>query len=68
MVSKAASFGDQMYSAYLLARDQGDYLSPHDLLQMHTLNAAKALQVADRLGSLEAGKRADIVIRHTDTP
>ena len=67
-VSKAASFGDQMYSAYLLARDQGDYLSPHDLLQMHTLNAAKALQVADRLGSLEAGKRADIVIRHTDTP
>ena len=67
-VSKAASFGDQMYSAYLLARDQGDYLSPEDLLQMHTLNAAKALRIGDRLGSLEAGKRADIVIRHGDTP
>ena len=57
-----------MYSAYLLARDQGDYISPEDLLQMQTLNGAKALGVADRLGSLEPGKRADIVIRNSDTP
>ena len=67
-VSKAATFADQMYSAYLLARDQGDYISPEDLLQMQTLNGAKALGVADRLGSLEPGKRADIVIRNTNTP
>ena len=67
-VSKAASFGDQIYSAYLLARDQGEYLSPEDLLQMHTLNGAKALGIADRLGSLEPGKRADIVIRSPNLP
>ncbi|MBM3542118.1 MAG: amidohydrolase family protein [Alphaproteobacteria bacterium] len=67
-VSKAASFGDQAYSAYLLARDQGDYLSPEDILQMQTLNAAKAMRLADRLGSLEAGKRADIVMHSSDRP
>ena len=67
-VSKAASFGDQIYSAYLLARDQGDYLSPEDLLQMHTLNAARGLRLGHRLGSLEPGKRADIVIRSADLP
>ena len=67
-VSKAASFGDQIYSAYLLARDQGDYLSPEDLLQMHTRNGARALRVGHCLGSLEPGKRADIVIRSADLP
>ena len=67
-VSKAASFGDQMYSAYVLARDQGDYVSPEDLLRMQTANGARALGQADRLGSLEPGKRADVVIRTNDVP
>src|SRR5262249_14226278 len=68
-VGKAGSFGcGQMYTDYLLARDQGDYVSPEDLLQMHTLNGAKALRRADRLGSIEAGKLADIVIRTNAVP
>ncbi len=68
-VSKASSFGcGQIYTDYLLARDQGDYVSPEDLLQMHTLNGAKALRRADRLGSIEAGKLADIVIRTNAVP
>ena len=67
-VSKAASFGDQAYTAYVLARDQGDYLSPEDLLQMQTLNGARAMKVDSWLGSLEAGKRADIVVRRNDLP
>ncbi len=67
-VSKAAAFGDQLYTAYLLARDQGDYLSPEQILAMMTINAAKALRLEDRLGSIEAGKRADIVIRNDATP
>ena len=67
-VSKAASFGDQIYTAYLLARDQGEYISPTDLLRMYTINGAKALMMDKEIGSLEAGKRADIVIRNNDTP
>ena len=67
-VSKASSFGDQLFSAYVLTRDQGDYLSPEDLLQIQTLNGAKALRLDDRLGSLEVGKRADLVIRTNDRP
>jgi 5-methylthioadenosine/S-adenosylhomocysteine deaminase len=35
---------------------------------MATLGEARALRMADRIGSLEAGKRADIVIRTTDVP
>jgi 5-methylthioadenosine/S-adenosylhomocysteine deaminase len=67
-VSKAASFGDQAHMAYVIARDQGDHLSPEDLLQMQTRNAAYALGWDSWLGSLEAGKRADIVIRSEDRP
>jgi cytosine/adenosine deaminase-related metal-dependent hydrolase len=67
-VSKAAAFGDQLYTAYVLARDQGDYLSPEQILAMMTINAAKALRLEDRLGSIEVGKRADIVIRNDATP
>jgi 5-methylthioadenosine/S-adenosylhomocysteine deaminase len=68
-VSKAGAFGcNQIYTNYLLARDQGDYVSPDDLLIMHTSNGARALQLEDRLGSIEAGKRADIVIRTNAVP
>ncbi|MFN0044537.1 MAG: amidohydrolase family protein [Alphaproteobacteria bacterium] len=67
-VSKAASFGDQMYTAYALARDQGEYVSPDDLLRMYSINGATALGWSKWLGSIEAGKRADIVIRNSDVP
>ena len=67
-VGKASAFGDQLFMAYIIARDQGDYLSPGELLQMQTINGAKSLGLADRLGSLEPGKRADLVIRTNDLP
>lgn len=34
----------------------------HDVLQIATINGARALGVADRLGTLETGKLADLVI------
>ena len=35
---------------------------------MATLNGAKAVRMDDRLGSIEVGKRADIVIRKMNLP
>ncbi len=37
-------------------------LAPRDVLRMHTLGAAEVLGVADRVGSLEVGKYADLVV------
>ena len=65
---KAATFGTLLNLAYLLAKDQEEDLSVEDILQMQTINCARALRIGDWLGSLEVGKRADIVIRSADCP
>lgn len=41
--------------------DRQDVLPPEQTLRMVTSDAAKALGMADEIGSLEAGKRADII-------
>jgi 5-methylthioadenosine/S-adenosylhomocysteine deaminase len=38
------------------------------LLEMVTIDAARALGVSDELGSLEAGKRADLILLDADAP
>ena len=35
---------------------------------MATLNGARAMGMEDRIGSLEVGKRADVVVHDTDRP
>ncbi len=40
----------------------GDQLSPQQLFTMATINAARALGVDDVLGSLEVGKKADLMV------
>lgn len=37
-------------------------LSPRKLLEMVTIDAARALRLQDEIGSLEAGKRADLIL------
>lgn len=37
-------------------------LTPSEILEMVTVNAARALRVSDRTGSLEKGKRADFLV------
>jgi cytosine/adenosine deaminase-related metal-dependent hydrolase len=37
-------------------------MSPYDVLRLHTMGSADVLGVADKLGSLEAGKMADFLV------
>jgi cytosine/adenosine deaminase-related metal-dependent hydrolase len=45
-----------------------DSFSAEDVMELATVNGARALGMAHEIGSLEVGKRADIVIRSTDLP
>ena len=60
--------GETMLTAHHVAQSYADSLSPGALLEMQTLNAAAAAGLEDELGSLEVGKRADIVVRSVLSP
>lgn len=66
--AKVWSFGEMGWAGYLTARAGGAYLSPEVILEMQTLGGAQAVGLDDRVGSLQAGKRADFVIRTDALP
>lgn len=43
-------------------------MSAVDALALHTIDAARAIGMADKIGSLEVGKQADLVVFGTDGP
>lgn len=51
-------------SRYVLGSDQA--VSVKDLLKMYTINGARLMFMEDKIGSLETGKRADMVILAED--
>ena len=59
----ACTPGHVMLAGHLAGQTYSDSVSPGALLEMQTINAATAAGLEAELGSLEAGKRADIVIR-----
>ncbi len=65
---KTWTFGHNTLLAYQIGRAEEQYLFPDDLLAIQTINGAKAMGLDDRLGSLEPGKRADVVVRSNDSP
>ena len=67
-VSKTWTFGQNTFMAYYIAREEREWLTADDLLKIATINGAKAIGHGDLIGSLEPGKRADVVIRNNDDP
>lgn len=65
-VAKSWSFGDLGFAAYLLCRAKGDPIAPEAILEIFTLGGARAIGMSERLGSLELGKCADLVVRSPD--
>jgi 5-methylthioadenosine/S-adenosylhomocysteine deaminase len=60
--------GDAAHCAYLIAASVRKNISPAGIIEMETIDAARAAGLEAEVGSLEVGKRADIVIRGTDRP
>jgi 5-methylthioadenosine/S-adenosylhomocysteine deaminase len=54
--------------AYKEVRANPRVMPPETALEMATINGAKATPWADRIGSIEAGKDADIVLFDTNRP
>jgi len=50
------------------ARRDTTLFPAHEVLTMATLNGARGMGLADKIGSLAAGKKADIVLHDTDRP
>ena len=72
--NNASNYSDLMRATYLVAglfKDgrQDPQLFPAEMAyDMATLGGAKTLRMQDRIGSLESGKAADLVLHDTDRP
>jgi len=61
--AKVWTFGELAWIGYLVAREEGGYLPAERILEMQTIGAARAIGLDRQVGSLEPGKKADLVIR-----
>lgn len=57
-------------AAWMAKNDSGDptALTAYDVLRMATVEGAKVLGLADRIGTLESGKQGDVILIDIDKP
>lgn len=72
--NNASNYSDLMRATYLVAGLYKDarrdpHMFPAEMaFEMATLGGARTLQMEEKLGSLEPGKKADLVLHDTDRP
>jgi 5-methylthioadenosine/S-adenosylhomocysteine deaminase len=66
--AKVWSFGEMAWAGYLVARMSGGFLPAESILGFQTVGGARAVGMSDSIGSLEPGKRADLVVRSDQLP
>ena len=55
-------FEEMKFIALLQKIDDVKNMEAYDVLKMATINGAKALKIEDKIGSIDEGKEADIII------
>ena len=72
--NNASNYSDLMRATYLVAglfkdaRQDPQMFPAEKAFEMATLGGASAMQMSEEIGSLEVGKRADLVLHDTDRP
>jgi 5-methylthioadenosine/S-adenosylhomocysteine deaminase len=72
--NNASNYSDLMRATYLVAglfkdaRTDPQMFPAEKAYEMATLGGAKSMQLEDQIGSLEPGKKADVVLHDTDRP
>ena len=72
--NNASNYSDLMRATYLVAglfkdaRQDPQMFPAETAYEMATLGGAQAMQMASEIGSLEVGKKADLVLHDTDRP
>jgi 5-methylthioadenosine/S-adenosylhomocysteine deaminase len=65
--ARQSTVGDAPFLAVHLTAEVGQPITSEDAIEMATLGAARAAGLDRLIGSLEPGKRADLVVRRRDT-
>jgi cytosine/adenosine deaminase-related metal-dependent hydrolase len=65
--ARQSTVGDAPFLAVHLATEVGQSITSEDAIEMATRGAARAAGLERLIGSLEPGKRADLVLRRRDT-
>ncbi|MCK6451132.1 MAG: amidohydrolase family protein [Alphaproteobacteria bacterium] len=61
--ARQSSAGDAGFLAFVMSAEVGQTLAAEEVLEMQTLGSARAAGLDGLVGSIEPGKRADIVVR-----
>jgi len=61
--ARQSSSGDSGFLALHLAAEAGDAMVSEEVMEMYTLGGARAAGLQNMIGSIEPGKRADMVLR-----